>query len=423
MSNRNHTKKQIRIFALLLAVAVFLGGFSSLIRIEEAQIPRYLGNYDSDPIAQRIQDRLYSGIMERKVSIDLSDISVPLTQFRNIWFSFHNNTPDLYMVSNGYSYNSKIKNGICYITKFWPNYLITAEDQANAQLIWADNIQSIVAGRNPNWNSMQTALYFHDYLALNSCYDHSYTYYDAYNILTKNTGVCKAYTMAYDALLSAVGIQTDYISSDSMDHCWNRVFIGGNQYNVDVTWDDPSQDRLGQVRHQHFLVSDSVLDDNHQYTWDEGYGKCNDTSYDDAFWKDVNTAFIPVGDEFFFIYKGSFYKWTADNRLVKCVSLSSKWYTDSRKNRWWLVENSDGSKTTNFSVLWPAGDKILYNATSSIKTFDPKTNKLATVYTYKGKGNICGFSYDGSTLTLQVGYNPWTPQECEIITITDFYVS
>ena len=419
MTHTNHGK---RICALLLAVVVFCGGFCALIHTEQGQVPRHLGQFDSDPTALKIQERLYYGILERRETIDLSDVSVPYTQFNKIWNDFQYKTPTMYMVKS-YRYNYKTTNGIRYVTKVWPTYNMTAEEMSNAQLVWVDKIQSIAGSRNPDWNTTQTALYFHDYLILNGCYDNSYTYYDAYNFFTRGTGVCLAYTLAYDALLEAVGMRNEYTDSDQMNHIWNRVYIAGTPYNVVVTWDDPTMDRLGQVKHTHFLVSDSVLDDNHQYTWEEGYGQCSDTYFDDWFWRDVNTAFIPVGDDFVFIYKGSFYKWTADNRLVKCASLSSKWYTDAKKSRYWYQTNTDGSKNYNFSVIWPAGDKILYNSTSSIKTFDPKTNKLATVYTHKGWGNICGFSYDGSTLTMQVGYNPFNMNECETIVIPNFVVS
>ena len=420
MTHKNHRK---RICALLLAAVMFLGGFCALIDTKQGKGPQYLGKYSSDPTAQAIQAKLYEGLLLGQSAIDISSTPVPVTEFSKIYVDLRYSTPSLYMVEARYSYSYKTINNVRYVTKVYPSYNMTQDEIAKAQLIWADKIQSIAGSRNPYWNAAQTALYLHDYLALNAHYDKSYTYYDAYTLFTKGTGVCMAYTLAYDALLEAVGIHNDYTDSDEMNHIWNRVYIGGSPYNVDVTWDDPSLDRLGQVQHRHFLVSDSVLDDNHQYTWDEGYGQCSSTHFDDWFWRDVNTAFIPVGDDFYFIYKGSFYKWTADNRLVKCVSLSSKWYADSKKRSYWYSVNTDGSKNLNFSVLWPAGDKILYNATSSIKTFDPKTNKLETVYKYTGSGNICGFSYDGSTLTLQVGYNPWKPQECEIITIPDFYVS
>ena len=426
MRETNNRKK--RIISLTLAILLLAGTLIpnspiSPITEKQAQVHQYLSPFDSDAVALKIQETIYYGILEHKESIDISDNPVPVADFGKIWSDMRDETPDLYMVKGTYSYTYKTINGMRYVTKFRPKYTMTAEEMAEAQLVWANEIQEILSKRNPNWNDIQTMMYFHDYLVLKCNYDRTYTYYDAYNMLTKDTGVCMAYTLLYQALMEALGYSLDYVTSVEMNHIWNRIRVGDSMYNIDVTWDDPTPDRLGQVKHEYLLISDSAMDDDHQYTWEEGYGQCMNDYYDDMFWRDVNTAIIPVGDEFFFIYKGSFYKWTADNKLVKCVSLSSKWYTDKQKSRYWYRNNTDGSKNLNFSVLWPAGDKILYNATSSIKTLDPKTNKLATVYTYKGNGNICGFSYDGSTLTLQVGYNPFNMDECEIVTIPNFTVS
>lgn len=426
MKERNISKTRIISFALavlLLAGVLIPNSPISPITEKQAQVHQYLSPYDSDAVALKIQDTIYYGILEHQEKIDISATPVTVAEFSKIYRDMIYERPDLFMIKTNYSYNYKTINDIRYVTKVWPKYTMTAEEVSNAQLVWVNEIQEILSTRNPNWNAMQTLVYFHDYLVLKCQYDNSYTYYDAYNMLTKDTGVCMAYTLLYEALMEALGYNTDYVVSEEMNHIWNRVRLGNSLYNIDVTWDDPNPDRLGHVDHYHLLTSDRVMGENHQYTWEEGNGMCTDPLYDDAFWRDVHTALIPVGDEFFFIYKGSFYKWTADNKLVKCVSLSSKWYTDARKSYYWYRNNSDGSKTYNFSVLWPAGDKILYNATSSIKSFDPKTNKLATVYTHKGKGNICGFSYDGSTLTLQVGYNPFNATECETIVIPNFVVS
>lgn len=404
--------------AILIAGGLLVPGSPIGISTQQAQVHRYLSPYDSDANALAIQKAIHDGILEHKEYIDISATPVPLTEFSKIWRDLCREAPDLYMVNSAYSYSYKTTNGIRYVTKFWPKYIMTAEEASNAQLVWANEIQEILSTRNPNWNAMQTIMYFHDYLILKCQYDTSYTYYDAYNMLTKNTGVCMSYTMLYQALLESLGFSCDYVSSQEMNHIWNRVRMGGSIFNVDVTWDDPTPDRLGRVDHRHLLTSDSVMDDNHQYTWEEGYGLCTDDMYDDAFWRDVHTAIIPVGDEFYFIYKGSIYCWTTENTLKKCVSLSSKWYTDSKKNRWWRYENEDGSYCTNYSVMWPAGDKIMYNAAYSIKTFNPKNNKLETLYSYKGPGCIYGFTYNGNSITLQVGSHPNGP--FDYVTVKDF---
>ena len=407
-----------RLIALLLTAALLLSG-AAMVRTEQGQTDLYLARYDGNAKAQAMQEELYYGILEHQESIDVSQYNYTVTEFGQILRDLTYTHPDLYMIKTAYSYSYKTVNGTQYVTKYKPKYTMTVEEQSKAQLIWYETISNITAKVDPNWTATQKAMYLHDYLAANYEYDLSHTNYDAYSLLTTGKGVCMAYTLAYTALLNAVGITTDYTTSAEMNHAWNRVLLYGNYYNVDVTWDDPTNDRLSYVRHDHFLVSDSSLSDDHSYTWAEGYGSCTSTSYDDWFWQDVDTAIIPMNGNFYFIKQGIIYEWdVAANTLNKCATLTSKWYVKGKSGSYWRYKLSDGSWNTNWSVMQAAGDKILYNTAYSIKTFDPVTNKLAVVYEYTGTGCIYGFYYDGSTLTLQVSTD--CMETYDFVTITNF---
>lgn len=407
-----------RLVSLLLAAALLLSG-AAMIRTEQGETDLSLSAYESDTQARAMQMDIYYGVLEHRESIDVSKYSYSLTEFGKILKDLRNHHPDLYMIKSAYSYSYKTVDGTRYVTKYWPKYSMTAEEQAAAQLVWYETIQNIIAGVNPSWNNTQKSMYLHDYLAANYEYDLTYTNYDAYSLLTTGKGVCQAYALAYIALLEAVGITCNYTSSNAMNHAWNKVQLGGNYYNVDVTWDDPTADRLGYVSHEDFLVSDSMLGDDHSFTWEEGYGQCFDTGFDNWFWRDVNTAIIPMDGDFFYIKNGTIYKWDVEsNSIKKCVSLSSKWYVKGKSGSYWRYKNSDGSWNTNFSVMQPTGNKILYNTAYSIKTFDPKTNKLAVICEYNGKGCIYGFRYNGSSITLQVSQD--CGQTYDFVTVTNF---
>lgn len=412
---RKHSPRLIALFV----IAALLLSAAAMIRTEEVTVKLPLSAYDADPQALAMQSDLYYGILERRQSIDVTKYNYTLTEFSNILRDLRYAHPDLYMVKSAYSYSYKTVDGTRYVTKYWPKYTMTAEEQAEAQLIWSECIQNIIAKVDPNWNNTQKAMYLHDYLVANYEYDLTYTNYDAYSLLTTGKGVCMAYTLAYTALLNAVGISADYTTSVEMNHAWNQVLLGGSYYNVDATWDDPTPNCLGKVSHDDFLVSDALLSDDHSFTWEEGYGQCTDTGFDDWFWRDVNTAIIPMDGDFFFIKKGTIYKWDLEsNTLIKCKTLTSKWYVKGKSGSYWRYKNSDGSWNTNFSVMQAAGDVILYNTPYSIKTFDPATNKLSVIYDYKGKGCIYGFRYDGNSITLQVSSD--CNQTSEFVTVTDF---
>ena len=117
----------------------------------------------------------------------------------------------------------------------------------------------------------------HNWLTFNIDYDHSYTNYYAAETLRDRKGVCQGYAYAFREMCTLVGIETTIVggtgtASDGSteSHAWNQVKIGGVWYNVDVTWDDPSNgpnkdpdDHSGN-RYDYFLVSNNTLYKDHQ---------------------------------------------------------------------------------------------------------------------------------------------------------------
>lgn len=139
----------------------------------------------------------------------------------------------------------------------------------------------------------------------------------AYSVLVRHKAVCEGYTMAYRYLLNAVGIQSEEIISEEMNHCWNYVQLNGKWYHVDVTYDDPvfssgitGQDavsrfldssvtalnkwmnsiinkRVGRngVSHENFLMSDVRARETRHYGWKtRGLPEAMDTRYDNRSW-------------------------------------------------------------------------------------------------------------------------------------------
>lgn len=89
----------------------------------------------------------------------------------------------------------------------------------------------------------------HDYLIDNTSYDQTISMNNIYNIygtLINNVAVCEGYSKAFKYILDYIGINNIIVSGIGVDndgkqesHAWNYVFLRGNWYAVDVTWDDP----------------------------------------------------------------------------------------------------------------------------------------------------------------------------------------
>lgn len=110
-----------------------------------------------------------------------------------------------------------------------------------------------------------------------------------YSVLVRHSAVCEGYTMAYRYLLDKVGIRSEEVISDEMNHCWNYVEIGGNWYHVDVTWDDPmyagKDPEKAPILYDNFLLSDSAIRARNHHDWDvRGLPEATDATYDGRNW-------------------------------------------------------------------------------------------------------------------------------------------
>lgn len=138
-------------------------------------------------------------------------------------------------------------------------------------------------------------LALHDYLVNNCEYDPTVIAgdipdgrdddYTAYGALINEKAVCQGYADAMYRLLKAVGIKSIMVSGTATNgvnteaHAWNIVTIGGQTYQFDATFDDPSyKDGRNNPTHDYFNITDSQLSKDH--TWDTSeYPACNSTDY------------------------------------------------------------------------------------------------------------------------------------------------
>ncbi len=109
----------------------------------------------------------------------------------------------------------------------------------------------------------------HDYVVKKFAYDESLTRYSAYDGLTKGTTVCQGYALLGYRMLNLAGIENKIVEGYAGGdlHVWNKVKLSGNWYNLDLTWDDPTPDRKGEISYNYYLVTDKLLARDH--TWQQ----------------------------------------------------------------------------------------------------------------------------------------------------------
>lgn len=131
----------------------------------------------------------------------------------------------------------------------------------------------------------------HDYLVNNMKYDYDYVQnaYDneivdpIYLSFVAGKGICSVYAETYMWLCRRYGLECWMVDGDAkgaiyegdtpswgLGHAWNIVKLDGKYYHVDVTFDDPIG--ANDLEYDYFLVSDSMMMDDHRWGGEE-YGE------------------------------------------------------------------------------------------------------------------------------------------------------
>ena len=114
-------------------------------------------------------------------------------------------------------------------------------------------------------------LFIHDYIVNNCTYtEDAKNSSSAYGCLIENEAVCSGYSRAAMLLLKKAGIESMLVGgtgitseSDSISHMWNLVWIDGNPYHLDVTWDDPTSAN-NNLSHMYFNLTTEEISVDHK---------------------------------------------------------------------------------------------------------------------------------------------------------------
>lgn len=376
----------------------------------------YASAQSADAAFADVKAALKQGLLEMKASIDISQYRIPGETLRKIYPQVVNENPELFFVEGGCNYQSMGE--IVYNVS--PNYLwgekavnVLTEEQKSQirqkQTALEQVISGVLAQVDPAWSDLEKALFLHDYLATHAQYDETLQFRDAYTILVEGTGVCQAYTLAYRLLLNRVNITSGTVTSTSLNHIWNILLIDGNWYHVDVTWDDPIEDRLGRVRHAYFCLSEDKLKDTNNGAHnapDFKYSlnvKTDDKTFDNYYWANVDSAFVPLNGAWYYLaYQNGIMRTEAPEQQGKLEKwIDARWYVWGSSNSWW---------PGLYSGLSLYNDALIYNTTDTVFRYDPKTGTEQEVYSLtdaeRAEGYIYGTAVVGNELRYVVQQTP-----------------
>lgn len=115
---------------------------------------------------------------------------------------------------------------------------VTVNDAARPSVTQIVNNAVAQCRQQTNGSEYDMALWLHDWTLDHLEYDHSLNWCSAESGLTRHQGTCESYQRIYSKLLDAAGIANGRITGNG--HTWNAVKIDGKWCQMDLTWDDTS---------------------------------------------------------------------------------------------------------------------------------------------------------------------------------------
>ena len=136
---------------------------------------------------------------------------------------------------------------------------VTVNDAARPSVTQIVNNAVAQCRQETNGSEYDMALWLHDWTLDQLEYDHSLNWCSAESGLTRHQGTCESYQRIYSKLLDAAGIANDRITGNG--HTWNAVKIDGKWCQMDLTWDDASDNWYGDLdqRHLYFGLTDELM--------------------------------------------------------------------------------------------------------------------------------------------------------------------
>lgn len=350
---------------------------------------------------KRIQDKLLTAWDSLADTCDLSAFQITPDELHTCYANALNSNPKYFYVSGAYSYFSS--GG--FVSNVKIKY--TTEDKNAAKAMrdaYDREVAAIISRADKSWSDMEKALYINDYLARNCEYDKSLSKHTAYDVFINRTAVCQGYALAFLDLAHGLGLSCEMVSSGQLNHAWDMVKIGNSFYNVDVTWNDPTNDRLGRARHLYLLKSTAFFESEtgghaaSDWVLTGGLLKnaASETTYDSYFWNTSDTGFDYVNGSWYgFDGQDSIYQYACNGTDLTTVKPLVK------INDAWNVIGNDLSFWQGKYVGTGAFDgKLYYSGKYDIYEYDPSTEKSTVIFSLseeqKKTGHIYGMNLQNS---------------------------
>lgn len=217
------------------------------------------------------QKQLYNALLEpiANAEQELTFTNVNYYDFKNNIFdaimAIHYDHPEYFWLRGGYSFqasSSRFEETADFkLSPIYYDYVSYFFNASSKSAELTEQVEKVAALAQAHSNDdFERIVFVHDYLIENAYYDHdaldeyfssshdpSCEYiFSAYGCLVQGKTVCSGYAKAFQLIMQELGYDCIYVTGDAGEaHGWNCVFLDGEGYFVDVTWDDPDLKQKG----------------------------------------------------------------------------------------------------------------------------------------------------------------------------------
>ena len=359
-------------------------------------------------------------------TIDISEYTLTETDVIETFFSFKNDHPIFYYISNTVWFDGN--NNCVYITTDADYKLASSRTTYNSAVI--SNMQSFASEVSSLSTIQEKVVAVHDKIVDNMYYEYdedgnpSKEAY-AHNVLgalMKGKGVCESYARTFQLVMNILDVENYIITGVSNDenHAWNMIKLDdGKYYYVDCTWDDTTSSNT------YLLKGSYVFNISHTKNTPQGTGvmylydipDANEDSYLKTFTLSCNGTTLGRFDSM----KSAFNKMTnSTGKYVIDIDFGATVYVPA--GQWPTVKEIRFEGERGGAYLSPV--QLLGNATANSDivlndvdfdtqyTYIHRNNELSELnigkhlLTAEDDVNFGGYSYDsGEEFTYYTGVN------------------
>ncbi len=214
----------------------------------------------------RVYDNLIIGTEAMVEGIPIP-VNLTYDELVTVWECYRADYPQHFWVGGGFQY---YRTG-SRITSIAPNYKMTLAEKEEAQPRFHAAVREILSQIDSTMSPYEIEKTLHDRLILGCTYRERTNAHNAYGALVDGVAVCEGIARAFQYLCLSAGIQTLYVEGTSgqpteewTGHAWNVVFLEGEPYHVDVTWDNRNEPTEDRIHYAWFNVTTQQIREDHK---------------------------------------------------------------------------------------------------------------------------------------------------------------